>query len=186
MNDFYVLMQKGIRGEAVCFPGNIPISEFDVSQVLRGQKLPNKKIVYAPSLGKRFYDFVMVTAGLSLISEKVYSLFMDNNITGWKGIPAVIFGHEDLKYYLLIITGRCGPLDDSKTTVVDSTTLFPNQIVKAYQGLYFSEDNWDKSDMFVSDFVNYTFVTDKVKKLLEKNKITNIILKNAKDYQWLH
>lgn len=186
MNEFYVLMQKGSRGEAVCFPGNIPFSEFNVSQILRNQGLPNKKIIYAPSLGNKFYDFVMVTAAINLISERVYTLLKDNNITGWEGIPAVIHKHEDLKYYLLTITGRCGPIDKSKTMIVDSTKLIPGQIAKAYQGLFFSEDSWDKSDMFVSEYVNFTFITEKVKTLLEKNKVTNIIITNTKEYQWFY
>lgn len=185
MNEFYVLMNKGNRGEAVCMPGNIPFSEFNVSQILRNQGLPNKQIVYSPCLGKRFFDFNMITAGLDLISEKVYCLLKDNNITGWEGIPAIIHGYEDLKYYLLTITGRCGSIDKSKTIVVNSTSLFPGKTVKAYQGLFFPEDSWDKRDMFVSEYVNHTFVTEKVKKILEKNRITNINLINTKDYQWL-
>ena len=110
---------------------------------------------------------------------------MDNNITGWKGIPAVIQGHEDLKYYLLTITGRCGPIDKSSTQIVDSTKLVYNQTVKANQGLFFPEDSWDGSDMFVSEYVNYTFVTEKVKTLLMKNKVTNVEIINTKELQWL-
>lgn len=185
MTEFFVLMQKGSRGEVIAFP-NVPLSEFNVSNILRNQGLPDKQIIYSPCLGKKFYDFVMVTAGLNLISEKVYNLLMDNHITGWKGIPAIIHKHEDLKYYLLTITGRCGPIDESKTRIVDSTTLFPGQTAKAYQGLFFSEDSWDKSDMFVSEFINHTFITEKVKTLFEKNKVSNIIITNTKEYQWLY
>ena len=185
MNEFFVLMNKGNRGEAVCFPNNIPLSEFNASQVLRNQRLPNKQIVYSANIGKKFFDFNMVTAELDLISEKVYTLLMDNNITGWKGIPAVIQGHEELKYYLLTITGRCGPIDKSRTQIVDSTKLVYNQTVKANQGLFFPEESWDGSDMFVSEYVNYTFVTEKVKTLLMKNKVTNVEIINTKELQWL-
>lgn len=186
MNEFFVLMNKGNRGEAICFPSNIPFSKFNVSQILRNQGLPNKQIVYSPFLGKRFFDFNMVTAELNLISEKVYTLLMDNNISGWKGIPAVIHGHEDLKYYLLTVTGRCGSIDKKKTIIVNSTTLIHGQIAKAYQGLYFTEDNWDKTDIFVSEFINHIFVTEKVKTILEKNKVTNVEIINTKEYQWLY
>ena len=110
---------------------------------------------------------------------------MDNNITGWKGIPTVIHKHEDLKYYILTVTGRCGPLDRSKTQIVDSTKLIHGQTVKANQGLFFPEDSWDGSDMFVSEYVNFTFVTEKVKTILEKNKVTNVEIINTKEYQWL-
>ena len=185
MNEFYVLTNRGTRGEAICFPGNIPHSEFNVSLILRNQGLPSKQVIYAPCLGKRFFDFNMVAAGLDLISERVYNLLMDNNITGWKGIPAVIYKHEDLKYYLLTITGRCGPIDKSKTTVVDNTTFIPGQTTKMYQGLFFSEDSWDGSDMFVAEYVNFTFITEKVQKLLKKNKVTNIIIENIKEFQSL-
>lgn len=186
MNEFYVLRNKGMRGEAICFPGNIPNSEFDESLILRNLGLPDKQVIYSPCLGKRFFDFNMVTAALNLISEKVYMLLVNNKITGWKGIPAMIHKHDDLKYYLLTITGRCGPIDKSKTIIVDSTNLIHGQTVKTYQGLYFSEDNWDGSDMFVSEYVNHTFITDRVKVLFEKNKVTNIEITNTKDFQWLH
>ena len=67
MNEFYVLMNKGSRGEAVCIPGNVSNSDFNESQILRSQGLPNKQVVYSPCLGKKFFDFNMVTASLDLI-----------------------------------------------------------------------------------------------------------------------
>jgi hypothetical protein len=184
MNKFYVLWEKGMRGEVIAFPDNITLAEFNVSQFLRNQ-LPDKEITFSASLGKKFFDFVLVSPGLNLISEKVYKLLMDNNITGWKGIPTIIHKHEDLKYYILTVTGRCGPLDRSKTQIVDSTKLIHGQTVKANQGLFFPEDSWDGSDMFVSEYVNFTFVTEKVKTILEKNKVTNVEIINTKEYQWL-
>ncbi len=186
MNDFFVLENKGSRGEAICMPGNVPSPGFNESLILRNTNLPDKQIIYTPCLGKKFFDFNMVTAAINLISERVYVLLKENNITGWKGIPAVIHKHEDLKYYLLTITGRCGPIDKSKTTIIDSTTLIPGQTAKAYQGLFFSENSWDKSDMFVSEYMNFTFITEKVKVLLEKNKVTNIIITNTREYQWFY
>ena len=184
MSEFFVLYEKGIRGHVVAFPNNIPLSEFNESQILRNQ-LPEKQMVFNVSMGKKFHDFVCVSAALTLISEKVYTLLMDNNITGWKRIPAPINGREDLKYYLLTITGRCGPIDKSRTQIVDSTKLVYNQTVKANQGLFFPEESWDGSDMFVSEYVNYTFVTEKVKTLLMKNKVTNVEIVNIKEYQWI-
>ena len=184
MNKFYVLWEKGMRGEVIAFPDNITLAEFDVSQFLRNQ-LPDKEITFSASLGKKFFDFVLVSPGLNLISEKVYKLLMDNNITGWKGIPTIIHKHEDLKYYILTVTGRFGPLDRSKTQIVDSTKLIYNQTVKANQGLFFAEDNGGGSDMFVAEEVNHTFVTEKVKTILEKNKVTNVEIINTKEYQWL-
>ena len=184
MSNYFVLMQKGSRGEVIACP-NVPLSEFNVSQILRNQGLPDSQIIYSACLGKKFYDFVMVTAGLNLISDRVYTLLMENNITGWQGIPAVIYKHEDLKYYLLTITGRCGPIDKSKTIVVDSTTFIPGKITRMYQGLFFYEDSWDGSDMFVSECVNYTFITEKVKNLFKKNKVTNIVITNIKEHQRL-
>ena len=89
MNKFYVLWEKGMRGEVIAFPDNITLAEFNVSQFLRNQ-LPDKEITFSASLGKKFFDFVLVSPGLNLISEKVYKLLMDNNITGWKGIPTII------------------------------------------------------------------------------------------------
>ena len=184
MNEFYDLMNKGMRGEAVCFP-RIPLSEWNDSLILRNQGLPNKQVIYTPCLGKKFFDFNTVSPALNLISERVFNMLMENNITGWKGIPAVIYKHEDLKYYLLTITGRCGPIDKSKTIVVDSTTFIPGKTTRMYQGLFFSEDSWDGSDMFVSEYVNYTFITEKVKNLFKKNKVTNIIITNIKEHQRL-
>ena len=76
-------------------------------------------------------------------------------------------------------------MDRSKTQIVDSTKLIHGQTVKANQGLFFPEDSWDGSDMFVSEYVNFTFVTEKVKTILEKNKVTNVEIINTKEYQWL-
>ena len=51
MNEFYVLWEKGMRGEVIAFPDNITLAEFNVSQFLRNQ-LPDKEITFSASLGK--------------------------------------------------------------------------------------------------------------------------------------
>lgn len=138
----------------------------------------------------------MAGQGLLLaISGRVVKLFQDNNITGCKFYPITINDHEDLSYYLLTITGRCEAFDISKSKVME-TIEYPESVIQnsnivipkgkfsIMKGFHFPLESWDGSDFFTPEGGGEIIVTERVKDLLKKHKVTNVVLENIKDIVW--
>jgi len=132
---------------------------------------------------------------LFAISERVVKLLQDNKITGCKFYPITINDHEDLSYYLLAITGRCGAFDISKSKVIEtieypetviqnSNIVIPKGKFSVMKGFHFPLASWDRSDFFIPEDGGDIIVTECVKDLLKKYKVTNVVLENIKDMIW--
>ena len=146
--------------------------------------------------GKKFWDVVSAGHGLLYaFSERVVKLLQANNIIGCKFYPITINDHEDLSYYLLTITGRCGAFDISKSKVI-KTIEYPESVIQnsdivipkgkfsIMKGFHFPLESWDGSDFFTPEGGGDIIVTERVKDLLKKHKVTNVVLENIKDMLW--
>jgi hypothetical protein len=74
---------------------------------------------------------------------------------------------------LLVVTGRCGEVDDAG---VGRTILRPpvgGQAAAGWRGLAFDLTTWDGSDLFVPRRSGYVIVTSKAKTALERSHVTN-------------
>lgn len=132
---------------------------------------------------------------LYVFSEKVVKLLQNNNITGCKFYPITIKGHEDLKYYLLTITGKCGPLDDSKAKLIETLSspatkiqntiiTIPKQQFSVIKGKSVRLETWNGCDFFLVENTLESLVTERVKDLFKKHRINNVYLEDLKDYTW--
>ena len=87
-----------------------------------GIKFPAVFIHYR---GRRWEDILGVGwPTLYVISEKIKNIFEKNNLTGWKTFPVEVLNKRKKKmegYYGMSITGKCGPVDDSKSEIVPYT-----------------------------------------------------------------
>ena len=107
------------------------------------------------------------------LSPRVQELFRTHRLTGWSACPITLYdkaGEVCPGYAVLSITGRCGPVQQERSTPV------PDHIRRAgtpdLMGLCFDESTWDGSDFFCPAGRNaYKFVTDKVKDLFQENQI---------------
>jgi hypothetical protein len=122
-------------------------------------------------------------------------LLQNNNITGCKFYPITIKGHEDLKYYLLTITGKCGPLDGSRAELIETLSgpatkiqntniTIPKQQFSVMKGKSVRLETWDGCDFFLVENTLHTLVTERVKDLFKKHRINNVYLEDLKDYTW--
>ena len=150
-----------------------------------------------PNFGKKFWD--VVTAGKGLlyaVSEKVVKLLKDNNLTGCKFYPITIKDHEDLSYYLLTITGRCGAFDISKSKVMEtieypasviqnSDIVIPKGKFSIMKGFYFPLESWDGCDFFSPEGSGKIIVTERVKNLFKKHNITNVVFQDLEEEEWI-
>jgi hypothetical protein len=172
--DFYILFDKGTRGayhamgeslinSVAYFKGEMPEGE----HLSFGHRI----------LGKTIYDLVGIGyVSPYLLSGKVIRLLMENNVTGWKTYPCILydkFGKIIDGYSLFSVTGKCGVIDNSKSEIL--LKQYPSGAFgKVRKGLYFHLDTLDGSDIFSPDGTTFTLVTDRVRKLLLKNRVTNI------------
>jgi len=178
------LSNRPFRGEI----SNYTQAEPEIS---RGEKDVNGIVTIKHAMGgNTLYDIIWTTNAHPLIvSERIINLFKSNGITGWKTYKVQIRSKKDelidQKYFGLIITGRCGYRDYSKSTIVlDKVGVYTKPHVK---GFYFKKDFWDGSDLFMcipddsGQSTMYRFCTRKVVDLFEKEKIKNILFKNLND-----
>ncbi len=172
--------------------------EWDDLKIRIDKNIPKGELrfIVNPCFGKKFWDVVTAGQGLLLgISGRVVKLLQDNNITGCKFYPITINDHEDLSYYLLTITGRCGAFDISKSKVME-TIEYPESVIQnsnivipkgkfsIMKGFHFPLESWDGSDFFTPEGGGDIIVTERVKDLLKKHKVTNVVLENIKDMVW--
>lgn len=172
---FYCLDEKGLLN-AVCVDFT---DDFNSGDVLRGNSLlPDGTLCY-PYMGKKFYDIIIPSRPFPfLVSDKIVDAISRNNITGWKATPVRIAGKEDLKYYILMVTGRCGFVDYNKCKKIIKKTP-GGEDWPFLQGLFFEPESWDGTDIFVAENVAFIFCTEKVKKVIKQIKATNVSFENT-------
>lgn len=108
-----------------------------------------------------------------LISDRLKKVLEDNNITGWKSYPIIIYdkkGNLVEGYNGFSVTGRAGDF------ISDTPFLKYKDIKDWYKeggvGSYFDLSTWDGSDIFKLSNVGMIIVTEKVIKLFKEHKIT--------------
>lgn len=146
------------------------LNDYDHIKLRLGEYSPDEPFKMRVSEGRTFYDVVgfQDTSNFA-ISQRLYSIFKNNSISGLKFYEILIEGVEE-KYYGLQIIGKAGKLKH------------PSKI-GFYVGLKFDYDSWDKSDVFSPEGTVSFFCNEKVKKILKENKITNIDIHDINEIQ---
>lgn len=122
-------------------------------------------------------DVIWTTLALPLlVSQRVIDLLEANAFTGWCTFPVVVQNGTKAivpGYHGLAITGRCGPLEGSRSRVV--LRDYPAMLVEERVGYRFDEASWDGSDLFCSTDGSAIIVcTAAVKGALERAKVRNL------------
>lgn len=164
--EFYSL-QSGQEFKEIILKSTFKDDFFDV---FAGKREYNETIKTSVKLGSKLYDVLYFDEGVNfVISEKLYQLLKNNNITGWQTYSVNIEGFTEA-YYGFQIIGRSGAL------IVPEKEGF-------YKGCRFNIDTWDGSDFFSPKGTYLRFITPKLKRLLEANNVTNIEIDNIKDIE---
>lgn len=173
----YSLLHKGLHGELVVNPVDFPVeSELALAH---GDLQPDKPIQFSYHMGKRLTDFLSCGFPvISLVSERFIDTLKAGGFSGWRTFPVTILGKDKQEisgYSGLAITGRCGPLDNSRSERRTLPAKWPAvRPVPAWYGLYFDLSTWDGSDLFMPEGTGFIFVTEPAKSALEKAKLTNL------------
>ena len=148
-----------------------PVNEYDEQKIKIKEFIPQLPFKVKIVKGTKFYDVAYFNDPFNFaISENLKNVLVENEISGWDCYPLEIEG-TDKKYYGFTVTGRCGPIKKPST----------KGWVKGYE---FDLDSWDKSDFFRPDETLHVFFNEKVKLIIEKEKITNFGIVNIADYEW--
>ncbi len=133
--------------------------------------------------GKRFRD-VLDNRSIDgyLISDRMKRILEENNVTGWKTYPIVMYdkrGNEIKGYHGFSVTGRCGGefhyLYDIKST----------RCKGAYEGASIDLDQWDGSEMFMigeKTRCSRIIITKRVYKLFKEHKIDAVEMESLPKY----
>ncbi|MDR1591774.1 MAG: hypothetical protein LBS16_02670 [Prevotellaceae bacterium] len=186
-NIFYEFYEKSPLG---FHASGIKLPNINYYDLFLGKLSPYQDIKYKYYMGRANAVDVISTgkAYIYLLSKRVISLMHENDITGWKTYPVTLYGREQNiinGYSLLAITGRCGNIDWSRSDIVKKQLAPDVPFVDVLRGMYFDPETWDGSDFFGIEGQGYILVTQKVRNLFEKNKITNATFTNLKDYETL-
>src|SRR5438552_6317646 len=95
-------------------------------------------------------DFVWTgNGGALVVHRRVVQLLRDHGFTGWRSYVVSVIdkgGDYHPEYGGLVILGRCGPADLSRSVVVLSQSRSEYQVGSRFPqflGYYFPEDSWD-------------------------------------------
>lgn len=131
-------------------------------------------------------DYYMVDNQL-MISEKYLNVIRNAGFTGFNIRNAVVRTWnkaennddiKELKYYEMVLTGRCGLLRNMDGDELPHCEMCGRRIPHTgllIEGVSFRETLYDGSDFFAFDNLwNIPIISDEVKKILTKNKLTNL------------
>jgi hypothetical protein len=159
LQKFYDVMIQRKRGEALIKS----LIDYDQYELRKAIYTPSEPFEMRVDEGRKLYDIVgfQDTSNFA-ISERLYNIFHEHQITGWKGYEIKIEGITE-KYYGFQVVGKCGKL------------VRPVE-AGFYTGYKFDYKSWDNSDFFSPCDTALLFSVEKVHDLMMKNKITNIML----------
>ncbi|MDR0404273.1 MAG: hypothetical protein LBH37_00455 [Oscillospiraceae bacterium] len=140
-------------------------------------------------IGERVADYYFATGTRwSIISEKFQNLLLNSDITGYELKEIESYGWYDTEknpididgsgYKQLIVTGRCGDLRFKSGRFIKKCKLcnnFDYDDAQTEIGLGFDLKDWGGHDMSLyNNWGGNIIVTQKVKDLIEKNKLRNV------------
>lgn len=148
---------------------------------------PRKAVEFHRRSGTSSCDVIWTTfPPLVLISNRFADLLAKKGFRGWTTYPTRVYdGDEQLKGYAgLAVSGRAGAVDRTRCRVERRPP--PNPRGSAYDvavGLFFKNDEWDGSDVFMPADTGHIIVTEQVKNSLQTLHIPNVAFERLSDYE---
>jgi uncharacterized protein YjbI with pentapeptide repeats len=139
--------------------------------------------------GSRPYDLICTGHGncLLLVSKRVIRVLRESGFTGWETYPVAVPGRWGLRLRGiagLAITGRCGPIDETKSERRSRPPHVPGgEAVEVLVGCYFDAATWDGSDLFLPEGWGAAVVTERVKTALERAGVRNAHFERLSEYE---
>lgn len=181
--DLFLLSNAQVRG-ALTVKSTDPLPD---SSLLRAESAVTLPLVFKHSMGGTPKDLIPTGyPAVKLLSDRVFEILRREQVSGWTTFPVVVHGQDGIVtgYQGLAVTGRCGPINKSLSGEVwrdPPSPLGRRRLVR--MGLYFHPETWDGSDVFVPQNADYVFVVARVKHMLEKAKVRNIMFERLTEVE---
>ena len=134
---------------------------------------PSAPVAFKRDEGSKRVDIMGTTWGpaVLLASQRFADVMTEHGFTGWGLYPVEIVDRKKDEaiegYHGLVVTGRCGPTDESLSERFIAPPPSPaGRPSPARRGVYF-RDGWDGSDIFMPPNTDWRIVTEEVKAALE-------------------
>jgi hypothetical protein len=176
---FYWLSDQDPRG-AIYLQTLTDNTQFDYVDLLKNGHLVTDPIPFSLKKGSRWYDLVFAGwPSLFLVSARFRDALKE--MKGFQFYPTLIIDSTKKEtndsFVGLAARGRSGPINhDWYTEKVITAGFLPVR-----KGLYFDLDSWDGSDLFIPENAAFLFVTERVKRIIEQQKLTNVRLERISD-----
>ena len=160
------------------FRGRMEAESDTLLDVDRGEMIPEQPIPVRHDAGGKPRDVIWTTWAIPVVvSERVIDLLRASGFTGWATYPVTVYDRDGATldgYRGLSTSGRCGPLDYSRSEPVSVPVPGGGEGLQ-YRGKYFDPASWDGSDFFLpSSGFGGRFVVAAVKRAFEDAKIRNV------------
>jgi len=147
-----------------------PVAVLDYLAILRGEVTPKGEIPFSWIAGSDSPGDIVWTDALFPMLLSSQARLALKGITGWASHPVSLRDPDEhllSDFHLLTVQGRCGKIDFARSTVVHQN--YPGGVTREYRGIFFDEDSWDHSDIFMPENrIGYIFVSEKAKIAFEK------------------
>jgi len=184
MENFFIFRSKLVLSTFRAPPQDIKTNTF--LNLVRGEYSEiGFPVIFKQSGGKNFKDILDTEyTSLYLISTKMKEILEKNQLTGWITYPIKLYdkkGNEILDYHGFSITGRCTEVNYRESKIIEKRMVPTGPICQFYKGALIK--GWEGTDFFMPHLTAYTLITEKVAKLLLKNKISNCDIENMAEYE---
>lgn len=157
--------------------GDAKVAGVDIHALSRGESHVKEPIQFDAAQGSKATDFLWTQLVTPVcVSQRVIRILSENDVSGWSTYPVEVFDPEGrllAEYKGLVVTGAVCDADYSRSALIAKPPPTPRgKGYDVYKGLFFSEEQWDGSDMFWVGGVRV--VTEKVKKSLEQSGVENV------------
>jgi hypothetical protein len=190
--NFYWMHEKllSVTVQAHMVETNFPSGFNQFTNLLMGNYSGiNIPVIFKQQYGKRLDDILGTgTAILYLISDRMVEILDKKKLTGWKIFDIKLLDKKDNEikgYNGFSITGRCGPIDYTRSRIIKKKLVQDGPLSEYYKGLYVGLDVWDGSDFFLPKEHYGTIVTSNTADVLKKSKLTNVRLSNLAEIEML-
>lgn len=184
---FSKTFRLGESGASRAFRVEIAVAAKDAFPITRGEIQPAQPVIAKWCMGARVpSDFIWATlVGLVLISDRVANVLREQGARGWSTYEVAVLGKggETIPGYQgLVVHGRCGPIDNSRS--VEVMKECPGGVFPTWQGVYFDSASWDGSGIFMADGrTAWIFVVESLRRAFERAHLKNVAFKALADIE---
>lgn len=125
-----------------------------------------------------------------IVSARVLQILREHGFTGWSTYPVTVFDKQGSAlegYAGLAITGRCGPVDIARSSIV--LREYPGGWFPMFLGRFFDLDSWDSSDLFMEradergDVTLFRYATARVARALQRARVRQLQITPVADFE---